>query len=130
MIVLDTSAAVEWLLGRPKAAAVAARITDPDVTIHAPHLLSVETAQVVRRYVLAGTVDQRRGASALQNLAALDVTHHDHEPLLPRIWELRDNATAYDAAYLALAEVLNAPLVTLDGRLARSPGHAASVDLI
>ncbi|MGL5818877.1 MAG: type II toxin-antitoxin system VapC family toxin [Phycicoccus sp.] len=130
MIVLDASAVVELVLGRPKADLVAGRIADPDLTLHAPHLLSIETAQVVRRYVLAGTVTPERGSDALGDLVDLDVTTHDHEPLLPRIWRLRDNVTAYDAAYLALAEVLQAPLVTLDARLRRSSGHDVAVETL
>jgi len=123
VIVLDASAVVEWLLGRPLAGGVASRIADPDLTLHAPHLLTVEVAQVVRRHVLAGSVGVARGAEAIEDLADLDVTTHPHEPLLPRIWQLRENVTAYDAAYLALAEVLDAPLLTLDERLARASGH-------
>ncbi|MGL4744343.1 MAG: type II toxin-antitoxin system VapC family toxin [Dermatophilaceae bacterium] len=130
MIVLDASAVVEFVLGRPRAALVADRIADPDLTLHAPHLHSIETAQVVRRYVLAGTVTAERGSDALADLVDLDITAHDHEPLLPRIWRLRDNATAYDAAYLALAEVLQAPLVTLDARMARSSGHDVVVETL
>jgi predicted nucleic acid-binding protein len=58
------------------------------------------------------------------------VIHHPHEPLLPVMWRLRPNLTAYDAAYVAVAEVLDRPLVTLDATLARSPGHGAVVDLV
>ncbi len=130
MIVLDASAVVELLLGLPKAAFVAERIADPDVSLHAPHLLGVETTQVVRRYVRSNAVSARRGAEALTDLVDLDVVRHEHEPLLPRVWELRDSVTAYDAAYLALAEVLDAPLLTLDARLARSSGHRAVVELV
>lgn len=125
MIVLDASAVAEWLLGRPLGDLVAARIADPDETLHAPHLLTIEVAQVVRRYVAAGHLDAVRGALALEDLAALDVSLHAHEPLLPRIWQMRDNVTAYDAAYLALAEVLDATLLTLDAKLASAPGHRA-----
>ncbi|MGL5860748.1 MAG: type II toxin-antitoxin system VapC family toxin [Phycicoccus sp.] len=86
MIVIDACAVVELVLGRPKAARVAGRIADPDITLHAPHLVSIETAQVVRRYVLAGTVLLNAGGcNALADLVDLDVTTHDHEPLLPRI---------------------------------------------
>ncbi|MGG5260232.1 type II toxin-antitoxin system VapC family toxin [Phycicoccus avicenniae] len=130
MIVLDASAVVELLLGLPRAASVADRIADPDLSLHAPHLLGVETAQVVRRFVRAGVVTADRGAQALVDLVDLDVERHEHEPLLPRVWELRDSVTAYDATYLALAEVLDAPLLTLDARLARSAGHTAAVELL
>lgn len=130
MIVLDASVVVEWLLGRPLADRIAARIADPDDVLHAPHLLAVEVAQTVRRHVRAGTLRAGRGGEALQDLAALDLTTHAHEPLLPRIWELRENVTAYDAAYLALAEVLEAPLLTMDARLAAAHGHHARCELV
>ena len=128
MIVLDASAAVELILGLPLGDAVAERLVDPDVAVHAPHLLSVEAAQVVRRYVLGGQLRPERGDEALVDLADLDVARHPHEPLLPAIWRLRSNLTAYDAAYVALAEVLDAPLVTCDTRLAAA--HSAHVQLI
>ena len=130
MIVLDASAAVELLLRLPLADAVAARIADPDVGVHAPHLLAVEVAQVVRRYVERSEVGPARGAEALADLADLDVVRHPHEPLLPVVWRLRANLTAYDAVYVALAEALDAPLVTLDARLAAAPGNAAAIDLV
>jgi predicted nucleic acid-binding protein len=69
-------------------------------------------------------------AAALEDLAALDISRYEHEPLLSRVWELGENVTAYDAVYLALAELLDAPLLTLDGRLATAPGHAATVELL
>jgi len=130
MIVLDASAAVELVLRLPLADAVGRRLADPDQAIHAPHLLGVEVAQVVRRYVQRGEVRPERGETALLDLADLDVVHHPHEPLLATMWRLRSNLTAYDAAYVALAEALDAPLLTLDARLARSPGHVAVIDLL
>jgi len=130
MIVLDASAAVELVLRLPLAEAVGARLADPDEAVHAPHLLGVEVAQVVRRYVQHGELRPERGAEALVDLADLDVVRHPHEPLLAAMWRLRSNLTAYDAAYVTLAEALGAPLLTLDARLARSPGHAAVIELI
>lgn len=130
MIVLDASAAVELVLRLPLGEAVAARLADADESVHAPHLLGVEVAQVVRRYVLRGEVRPARGSEALGDLADLDVVRHPHEPLLPAMWRLRANLTAYDAAYVALAEALDAPLLTLDARLAAAPGHHATIELI
>lgn len=127
---LDASAVVEWLLDLPLAPEVTARLALDDQTLHAPHLLSVEVAQVVRRYVATGDMSAERGAQALTDLADLDVAHYSHEPLLPTIWRLRSNLTAYDAAYVALALALDAPLVTLDARIAAAPGHGATVDII
>lgn len=129
MIVLDASAVVEWLLGRPLADAVQQRLTDGSPSLHAPHLLAVEVTQVVRRFHLQGVLSAERGALALADLADLDVASHPHEPLLPSMWLLREDLTAYDAAYVALATALGAPLVTLDARLASAP-HGAEIDLV
>jgi predicted nucleic acid-binding protein len=130
VIVLDASAVLELLLGGPAAEAIGRRIAPDHESLHAPHLLDLEVAQVVRRYELAGAIDEQRGRAALLDLAALDVHRYAHDVFLLRIWELRGQATAYDAAYLALAEVLAAPLLTLDARLARTRGHRARVELV
>lgn len=129
MIVLDASAVVEWLLRRPLADDVERRLAQGAPSLHAPHLLAVEVAQVVRRAHRAGHLSAARGAQALEALAALDVATYPHEPLLPAIWRMRDNLTAYDAAYVAVAAVLDAPLLTLDARLAAAP-HGVVVDLV
>ncbi|HEY7140702.1 MAG TPA: type II toxin-antitoxin system VapC family toxin [Methylomirabilota bacterium] len=128
MIVLDASAVVELLLGSPRGAMVRARIQRPDESLHAPHLLDVEVASVLRRYHLSGEISDDEGREALADLAGLDIARYPHDPLLPRVWELRRSVTAYDAVYLALAEVLEAPLLTLDRRLARARGHGARVE--
>lgn len=119
MIVLDSSAVVEWLLGLPQAEAVGERIVSAD-SLHSPALLDVEVAQVVRRYTAAGEIDAQTAERALGALSELDVNRYTHELLLPLIWRLRHNVTAYDAAFLALAATLDAPLLTLDARLARA----------
>lgn len=129
MIVLDASAAVEWLLRLPLATGVDERLAT-NVDVHAPHLLAVEVTQVVRRFTLAGEISARRGAEALTDLADLAIVHHEHEPLLPLMWERRANLTAYDGAYVALAIALDAPLVTLDAKLAAAPAHGATIDLV
>jgi predicted nucleic acid-binding protein len=129
VIVLDASAAVELLLGTDAGSWVADRIADPAESIHAPHLLAVEVAQVLRRLVAAGDVGAARAAAALVDLADLDAERYPHEPFLPRMFALRENLTAYDAAYVALAEALDAPLLTFDRRVAAAPGHGASVEL-
>lgn len=130
MIVLDASAAIEILRRSEPGWALLARLHDPAETLHAPHLLTVEVAQVLRRLSAHGSVSQRRAEEAIEDLAALDIARYDHEPLLPRMWDLCDNLTAYDAAYVALAEVLDAPLITRDERLANAPGHDARVELL
>ena len=133
-MILDSSAAVEWLLGLPRAGAVSDRILSSD-SLHAPALLDIEVAHVVRRYVTAREIDDRVGERALMALADLDVVRYTHELLLPLIWRLRHNLTAYDAAFVALAAVLDAPLVTLDARVAQAPwprltGREVSIDLV
>ncbi len=130
MIVVDASALLEVLLNTPDGARVAARLFTPGETLHAPHLLDLEVAQVLRRYTLAGEVDSRRGREALEDLADLPLTRYPHGLFLSRIWELRRNVTAYDAAYVALAEALAAPLVTRDAALASVRAHHARVELL
>lgn len=130
MIVLDASAAVELLLATRDGDLVADRIGDPTETIHVPHLLSVEVAQVLRRLVAGGDLRPSRAVDALDDLADIDAERYPHEPFLPRMFALRANLTAYDAAYVALAEVLDAPLVTFDRRLASAPGNRATVELL
>lgn len=130
MIVLDASAAVEWLLVRGSAAVVAARFSDPDITVHAPSLLGVEVVAALRGLVMGGHTVSERARIAVADLCSADIMLHDPTPLLPRAWELRDNLTAYDAVYVALAEVLDATLVTTDARIARVPGVRAVIDVV
>lgn len=129
MIVVDASAMLEVLLGTETGARVEDRLLARGESLHAPHLLDVEVAQVLRRYAAAGELTPERGREALIDLADFPVHRYPHDVLLPRIWELRRNATAYDAAYLALAETLVAPLVTCDRRLGSAPRHAAKIEV-
>lgn len=128
MIVLDASVVLELLLRTPSGARVAARIAAPSESLHTPHLLDLEVAQVLRRYEATGTVSAEEGEQALADLVDLDLIRYAHDPLLSRVWELRHTVTAYDACYLALAEALGAPLLTCDARLARARGHRAIVE--
>ena len=130
MIVLDASAALELLLGSVQGARVRERIIGADETLHAPHLLDVELANATRRWVLQGRISASRGRALLDDLRATPLTRYPHDFLLSRIWELRGNASAYDAAYIVLGEVLSAPVLTCDARLAGIPGHAAVVEVI
>lgn len=130
MIVVDASALLEVLLNTPAGTLVARRLFAEDQTLHAPHLLDVEVAQVLRRYALARDLDPDRGLQALEDLADFPLTRYPHDLFLPRIWELRRNMTAYDAVYVALAETLAAPLVTRDARLASAAGRYAQIELI
>ena len=130
MIVLDASAVLELLLGTPRGVRVADRIAPGGETLHAPHLLDVEVAQVLRRYVAMQALAEDEARAALGYMADLDVTRYAHDFLLPRIWQLRGNLTAYDAAYVSLAEVLDAPLLTFDAGIANAPGHTARIELL
>lgn len=130
MIVLDASAVIELLLRTRSGERVAKRIAAPSMTLHAPHLLDLEVTQVLRKYCALRALPPERARLALEDLRALKLTRYAHEPMLARIWSLRENLTAYDAAYLALAESLDAPLITLDARAAQSSGHRAAVELI
>lgn len=130
MIVVDASVAVEVLLRGPDSAALVSRLLDSGEALHAPHLLDVEVAQVLRRFARRGTLSDRRGAEALRLLADFPLTRHHHTPLLPRMWVLRDNITAYDAAYVALAELLSATLLTRDRRLEAAVGHRAKIEVV
>lgn len=130
MIVVDASAVLELLLKRPLANAVAERLFDTGETLHAPHLIDIETVHVLRRYARIGEQQADRLWLALDDFYSLQIQRYSHTMLLPRIWELRHNVTAYDATYIALAELLGAALLTCDRRLAGSPGHAATIDLV
>ena len=129
MIVVDASALLELLLRTAAAPAIEARLFNGD-TLHAPHLLDLEIAQVMRRCERTGELSAQRAREALEDLEAFAIERYPHQLLLRRVWSLRANATAYDAAYLALAEALAAPLITTDRRLAAVPGHGAQVEVI
>lgn len=129
MIVLDASAVIEFLLNSAAGQRVAARIALGG-PLHAPHLLDLEVASVLRRFAAGGHLTAERGALALGALQGMPLQRHPHGFLLGRIWELRVILTAYDAVYVALAEALGAPLVTLDRRLGRADGHRAKVEVI
>ncbi len=130
MIVLDASALLELLLVTDKGGEVAKRIAAPEETLHAPHLVDLEVAQVLRRYVARRQLDEVRASQALEDLRDLDLNRYPHDVLLGRIWEVRHNASAYDAAYLALAEALGAPLLTSDARLREMPDARAHIEVL
>jgi predicted nucleic acid-binding protein len=130
MLVLEASCLIEVLLRTPAANAVERLIFTTGQTLHAPHLIDIEVAQVIRRYAAKGEINGERGRQALEDLADTQLQRYPHAFLLPRIWELRHNITAHDAAYVALAEALDANLLTRDRRLAASIGHHARVVLV
>jgi predicted nucleic acid-binding protein len=129
MIVIDASTVLELLLNTEDADVVAERVFVPGERLHAPHLLDLEVAQVLRRYAIAGALTDERGRQALDDLDDLPLDRYPHALFLRRIWELRHNLTAYDAAYVALAETLGATLVTRDAALATAR-HRARVDVV
>ncbi len=131
MIVVDASAVLEFLLRTPLGERVEARFFGKEEEeLHAPHLLDVEIAQGLRRLVRTGEVSSGRAGEAIDDLTDLDLHRHAHLDLLDRAWKLRDNISAYDAMYVALAEAIEAPIVTCDSPLAKAPGHRARIEVI
>lgn len=130
MIVVDASAVLELLLGTERAERVAARLLAPDERLDAPHLLDIEVGQALRRLAQLNAITVLRAEEALADFASLVIERHAHRELLPRIWQLRDSLTAYDAAYVALAEALDAPVLTCDAKLGRAHGHRARIEVV
>jgi predicted nucleic acid-binding protein len=130
LIVIDASAMIELLLRTPRAQALETRLSVSGLSLHAPHLIDIETASALRRLANIGAVTEERGRIALERLGQTPLIRYPHEQLMLRIWRLRQNVTAYDAAYVALAEALDAPLVTCDLRLARAGGHRARIEAV
>jgi predicted nucleic acid-binding protein len=130
VIVVDASVLVDVLLHIGPRDVLKQRLLAAGETAHVPHLIDLEVTQVLRRRTVGGRMAASRGRMAIDDLAALPLLRHPHDHLLPRVWELRHNMSAYDAVYVALAEYLGAPLLTRDRRLANAPGHSARIDLI
>jgi len=129
VIVLDASAVVNLLLRFGTGDQVGLRIARPGETLHAPYLLDLEVLQALRRRLLSGQLTLFRSREALEDYADLAVTRYPHLPLIDRIWQLRENASTFDAVYLSLAEALDAPLITADAALTRIPGVRVRVEL-
>ncbi len=129
MIVIDASALIEVLLATDVGARLRERLFREDEALHAPHLLDLEIVHVLRRGCLRGELQPDRAAQSLAVLSDMRMVRHPHEPYVPRIWQLRNSLTAYDAAYVALAEALDAPLITRDARMASAHGHRAKIEL-
>ena len=127
MIVLDSSAAVDYLVRHRSQGDWVADQLLADGDLHAPHLIDVEVVAALRTLVSHGDIAPERGALALESLLGLDVARYPHLPFARRMWSLRDNHSASDAAFIALAEALDAPLVTTDVHLARVPNLPVSV---
>jgi predicted nucleic acid-binding protein len=130
LIVVDASALLELLLGTERAERIGEWMLRAEETVHAPHLIDIEVVQALRRLVKLKLLPSGRAEQALEDLASLVIVRHAHETLLVRIWQLREAVSAYDGAYLAVAEALNAPLLTCDGKLARSHGHQVQIEVV
>jgi predicted nucleic acid-binding protein len=129
VIVVDASVLVAALAG-DNADGDSARARLAGDSLAAPELIDVEVVSVLRRLFLAGNLDARRADLALVDLIELPLQRVPHRPLLARCWELRDNVTPYDAAYIALAEILDAVLVTADARMSKAPGTRCRFDVV
>jgi predicted nucleic acid-binding protein len=129
VIVLDASALLEILLRTPLAERLMDRALGASERMHAPHLLDVEVTQVLRRLVRLKEVTAARAEQALDDLSKLAIERHEHQSLVGRVWQLRDSISAYDGVYVALAEALDAPLLTCDAKLAGAHGHHATIEL-
>jgi predicted nucleic acid-binding protein len=130
LIVLDASAVVAVLVGQGRVAEpVREKIEIPGQSLHVPHVMDLEVLHALRRQILLGTLSRERSSEALDDLENITFVRYPHATFVDRIWSLKDYLSAYDAAYVALAEALDAPLVTMDARLARAPGIRAVVEV-
>lgn len=129
MIVIDAAAVLEMLFATPKGLKVERRVFASGESLHAPDLLDLEVTQVIRRHLRANALTLIRAQEAFEDFLALKYKRYAHDVLLRRIWSLRDNLAAYDAAYVALAEMIGATLVTCDRKIATAAGHNARVEL-
>lgn len=129
MLVVDASVlAVALADDGPFGATARARLRDETLT--APELIDIEVTSALRRHHLAGLLETDRATLAIQDLAALPLQRVPHRRLLTRCWELRATITAYDAAYVALAEALDVALLTSDRRLAQAPGPTCTIEIL
>lgn len=129
-VVVDASAIVEYLLRTPRGRSYEARMEDPAVELSVPALCDVEVAAALRRGLLSGRLSERRCGEALDDYLDLPLGRHPHVDVLMRVLQLRANMSAYDATYVALAEKLNASLLTADDALGRAVRDRVDVDVI
>ena len=127
MLVVDTSAVLHALAHRPAHPALLARLRDQELA--APHVIDLELLQALRGLVRGRQITPEQAEDVRADFGVLSITRYVHGGLVDRIWELRHNLTAYDAAYVALAEILDCPLVTSDAGMAKASGHRADVEL-
>lgn len=129
-MVLDASGAVELVLNTTRGKRLGERLAAGAEVVHVPHLIDIEIAQVLRRYALGEAFGEQRAVQALHHWRQLHVERYPHEPFLDRVWGLRNNVSAYDALYVALAEALGESLVTGDRKLAAVPRMNVRVELV
>jgi predicted nucleic acid-binding protein len=130
LIVIDASLALEIAIAAPAGRAVNDRLEAENHAIAAPEIIELEVLQTLRRLCRQGLLDQSGAGMALRIFGAMEIERYSHAPLRRRIWELRDNLTAYDAAYVALAELLDAPLWTRDEKFRSVPGHGVRIEIL
>jgi predicted nucleic acid-binding protein len=130
MKVLDASVLVEFLSGGEHAESSERHLMESPGWLWAPYLVDAEVGHALRGEVRAGKISARAARAALGDLMEMRLQRVSHHLLADRAWELRQNVSFYDALYVALAEALEAPLVTLDGRLAKAPGLRAEIEVV
>jgi len=130
MLVLDASVLIEILLATPTGRAAQWYLQKDSPQLHMPQLAALETTSILRGLLRAGRLTPRRADQAFAGLAEFSAMRWPDDTLLPRVWELRDNATVYDATYVALAETLGATLLTADRRLARGLKGIATCPIV
>jgi predicted nucleic acid-binding protein len=129
MIVLDASAALDWVLQTPVGRLIEARIYSQNESLHCPHLMDLEVAQVLRRLVRETAISALRAQQAIDDLVDMRITRYPHFVFLPAIWQYRRNLSAYDLAYAVLAKELGARLITRDARLAAAIGRDVALEV-
>ncbi|MEO0982276.1 MAG: type II toxin-antitoxin system VapC family toxin [Pseudomonadota bacterium] len=130
MIVIDASLALEVALATTDGEDASERLRDKGLALAAPEIIELEVLQALRRLARLDRIDASAADNALNILSAMEIERFSHRPLRTRIWEMRDNLTAYDAAYFALAELLDAPLWTRDRKFRDVPRHAARIEIV
>jgi predicted nucleic acid-binding protein len=130
LIVVDASALLELLLQTDLADRLMDRALAPSESLHAPHLLDIEIISALRRLAQREEISIKRAEQVLADFSQLLIQRHGHQQLTERIWQFRESLTAYDGAYVALAEALDAPLLTCDAKLAHAHGHHAKIELV
>ncbi len=130
LVVVDASAIVDFIVGPHAHSHVGDILQQDPGALNAPEIIDLEVLSAFRQMVFEHRLDAERASMAVVDFMALPIERHSHEYLVRRIWELRANLTPYDASYIALAELLDVPLLTRDARLARTPGHTARIEYI